>query len=370
MPVTVTHAKSNIIADFTGTVTVGNSSGGTVTVEATNLVRPVDWNSAHQVTFQLTGSEIASLFSGGNGISSSTNGSGVTIGNQVKQFFEPFPLLNTNSTMVAFPAGTWYVEPFRAQDGLSKGMIRVLMTYNSANFSHGVVGSAASTGQATKTALFMNRFAIYSRGTGTNSTKLESYWTGQNDISATHSITYSSTATNDVRVTRAITYGFIVSIDASGGSTSTTVGTSGSALVAASTMASTAPNSLITGGAVQDWFTGSVMHMVPFTTTLPSGEYWLAHMHSISSGGGTTGGGNYLAGTCFNSSPGRMCILDPTLTAFKQMGLSTAAFSSSVVVPFKGHFATTTSAAPAQMATSDLRATTGRLYWNYMNTSV
>jgi len=27
MPVTVTHAKSNIIVDYTGTVTVGNSSG-------------------------------------------------------------------------------------------------------------------------------------------------------------------------------------------------------------------------------------------------------------------------------------------------------------------------------------------------------
>lgn len=370
MPVTITHAKSNIIADFTGTVTVGNSSGGTNTVEATNLVRPVDWNSAHQVTLNLTGSEIASLFNFGTGLTSTTNAAGVTVGMGLEDYEEPRPLLNTNSTMVAYPAGTWYVEPLHAPFGLAAGRLNVLMTYNSANFSHGVVGSAASTGQATKTALFMNRFAIYSRGTGTNSTKLESYWTGKADLSATQSITYSSTATNDVRVTNAITYGFISQIDSTGGTTSGTKGTSGSALVAASTMASTVPNSLITGGSVQDWFSGSAMWMVPFNTTLAPGNYWIAHMHSISSGGGTTGGGNYLAGTCFNSSPGRMCLLDPVLTAFKMLGSTSAANSSSVVVPFKGHFATTTSVAPAQIATSDIRASTGRLYWNFFQSTV
>lgn len=370
MPITITHAKSNIIADWTGTVTIGNSSGGTATMQATDLVRPQDWNSAHAATFQVTGSEIASLFNFNRGLSSSTNASGVSVGLKAQEFFEPFSLLNTNSTLVAYPAGTWFVDPVVYPFAVTQGMLRFLQTYGSSMFLHGVVGSAASTGVATKSAIQMNRFALYTRGTGTNSTRIESAWTGQADISATQSITFSSTATNDVRVTNAITYGFISQIDSTGGTTSGTRGTSGSALVAASTMASTVPNTLITGGDPFAFITGSNMMMVPMSTTLPPGNYWLAHMHSISSTGSTTGGGNYLAGTAFNSTPGRMAILDPVLTAFKQLGAASTGNSSSVVIPFKGHFATTTTAAPAAMATSDIRASTGRLYFNMLQSSV
>jgi len=364
MPVTVTHAKSNIIADWTGTVTVGNSSGGTSTMQATDLVRPQDWNSAHAITFQVTGSEVASLFNFGTGLTSTTNAAGVTVGMNPATWFEPDFLLNTNSTMIAYPAGTWYVEPLNVLDGLARGRFAFPMTYNSSIFLQGVVGSAASTGQATKTATFYNRFAIYSQGTGANSTRIESYWTGDHNWSATQSITYSSTATNDVRVTNALTIGYIGSIDSLGGTTSATQTASGTLVVAASTMASTAPNSLIT--AAQNWITGSDLVYVPFNTTLAPGNYWLAHMHTISSGGGTTGGGNYLAGTMFNSAPGRMGILDPVLTAFRQVGYSvTTANSTTLGIPFKGHLATTTSAATSNMATGDMRATTGRLYFNF-----
>ncbi len=369
MNITITHAKSNILADFTGTVTVNNSSGGTATVLATDLVRPQDWNSGHAATIQLNASDFASLFVGTNGNTITTDANGITVGDDQVRFFEPFSLLNTNSTMVAFAAGTWYVEPFVLPRGIEGGRIALLMTYNSSNFSHGVVGSAASTGVATKSAIFMNRLAVYKRGTGANSSRLETVWTGKADLSATQSITYSSTATSAVFVTNAITYGFIADIDSSGGTTSTTVGTSGSASAGASTMASTVPSTLITGGAVQDWFTGSVQWRIPFDTTLAPGPYWIAHMHSISSTGSTTGGGNYLAGTAFNSAPGRMCLLDPVLTAFKRMGDTTVANSTTLAIPFKGHYATSSISAPAAIMTSDMRATTGRLYWNYMQTS-
>ena len=39
--------ESVTIGDFTGTVTVFGSTGGTETIAATNLVRPSDWNSGH-----------------------------------------------------------------------------------------------------------------------------------------------------------------------------------------------------------------------------------------------------------------------------------------------------------------------------------
>lgn len=368
MPVTVTHAKSNVIADWTGTVTVGNSSGGTVTMEATNLVRPQDWNSAHQITFSLTASEAASVFNFGTGLTSTTAAGGISVGMGGATYMEPDYLLNTNSTMVAFPAGTWYIEPLNIPDGLAQGRFAILMTYNSSIFLHGVVGSAASTGQATKTATFYNRFAIYSQGTGANSTRIESYWTGDHNWSATQSITFSSTATNDVRVTNALTIGYISQINSLGATTSTTQTASGSNLVAASTMASTNPNSLIT--AAQNWITGSNQVFVPFNTTLAPGNYYLAHMHTITSGGGTTGGGNYLAGTCFNSAPGYMCVLDPVLTAFRQVGYSvTTANSTTLAVPWKGHLATTTSAVSSNIASADMRASTGRLYYHFIQKS-
>src|SRR4051812_43312536 len=101
MPVTVTHAKSDVVADFTGTVTLNNSSGGTVTMLATDLVRPVDWNSAHQVSLSITGSEIASLFAFGTGLTSTTAAGGVTVGINPLTYYEPMILLNTGSTMVA-----------------------------------------------------------------------------------------------------------------------------------------------------------------------------------------------------------------------------------------------------------------------------
>jgi hypothetical protein len=63
----VSHLKSNIIGDFTGTVTVFNSAGATQTANATDLVRPTDWNSAHAQLLTLSGNTAGSSnFSGTN----------------------------------------------------------------------------------------------------------------------------------------------------------------------------------------------------------------------------------------------------------------------------------------------------------------
>lgn len=365
MPMTITHAKSNTIANFTGTVTVGNSSGGTQTVAATDLVRPGDWNSAHQTTLSLTGSEVASLFNFGRGLTSSSDGSGLSVGIRNVPVFEPWPLLNTNSTMVAFPAGTWYFDPVCIPFGLNSGHLRFLYTYNSANFSHGV-NLTTTSGYASKSARFRNVFALYNQGTGANSTRLESIWSGACEISATQILTVTNNAGTAITYTASITYGFISQIDISGNTTSGTTGTSGTGSVGATSANSTTVNSLLTGVGLADYISGSLMGIVPFATSIPAGLYWIAHMHTIDSlSSSTSGGANYLAGTCFNSSPGLMCILDPVLTAFKRLGSSSAGSSITGVVPFKGQYATTSSAPFAFANTSDMRASTGRLYWQH-----
>jgi hypothetical protein len=63
----VSHVKSDTIADFTGTFTGFNSQGSTTTIAATDVVRPSDWNSAHNQFYTLTGNTT------GNSTASGTN---------------------------------------------------------------------------------------------------------------------------------------------------------------------------------------------------------------------------------------------------------------------------------------------------------
>ena len=63
----ISHIKSNTIGDFTGTVTVFNSVGSTATANATDLVRPTDWNSVHNFFQTISGNtQGSSTFSGTN----------------------------------------------------------------------------------------------------------------------------------------------------------------------------------------------------------------------------------------------------------------------------------------------------------------
>jgi hypothetical protein len=75
------HVKNNTIGDMTGTVTVFNSQGSTTTANATDLVRPGDWNSAHSQVITLAGNTAGAstasgtniVFQGGNNVTASVN---------------------------------------------------------------------------------------------------------------------------------------------------------------------------------------------------------------------------------------------------------------------------------------------------------
>lgn len=64
MPATIKHVFSNAIADGTNT----------------NIVRPVDWNSVHALTLNISGTDISQAFSNENGVSFGTNPSGYVTG--------------------------------------------------------------------------------------------------------------------------------------------------------------------------------------------------------------------------------------------------------------------------------------------------
>lgn len=83
----VTHVKSVTIGDFTGTVTVYGSTGGTETIAATNLVRPSDWNSGHAQLYTLSGNTAGNstvsgtnvVWQGGNNVTLSGTGSTIIV---------------------------------------------------------------------------------------------------------------------------------------------------------------------------------------------------------------------------------------------------------------------------------------------------
>lgn len=334
MPITVTHAKSNTIADWSGTVTVGDSTGGTSTAAASDLVRPSDWNSAHVIQEQTVG------------------------------YFEPFIPANTNSSLSAPGIGTWYIHPFALPQAIGSGQLAILNA-DAAGFLNGAVYSAASSGSITRNQTLYQRLAIYQLGTGASTTRLESRWSAECDIFASWRRTVNSTvSTSRVGVTNALTLSFPAQFDASGGRTYSSTSQSGATSTAASTFASTAANGLITGALA--YVTGSKMLLFPFATSLSAGQYWMAHMYSSTSG---STGTNYSAGTMF-STQSYVHALQFMDQAYKQLGLSVSN-SSSDVEQFHGSLATTTSLPTAVVATSDMRnlVTNHRLYWNYAQSS-
>ena len=334
MAITVSHVKSNTIADWSGTVTVGNSTGGSTTMAASDMVRPSDWNSSHAIVEQTVG------------------------------YFEPFIPANTNSSLSAPGIGTWYFHPFQLPLAVGSGQI-ALLNADAAGFLNGAVYSAASSGSITRNQTLNHHLALYQLGTGASTTRLESKWSAECNIYASWRRTVNSTvSTSRVGITNAITLSFPAQFDASGGRTYSSTSQSGATSTAASTAASTLANNLITGAIA--YVSGSKMLMFPFATSLSAGQYWMAHM--VSSTSGSTGT-NYSAGTMF-STQSFIHALQFVDQAYKQIGLSVSN-SSSDVEQFHGSLATTTSLPTAVVATSDMRnlVTNHRLYWNYAQSS-
>ena len=362
MPATISHIKSNTIADWTGAVTVGNSTGGTGTVNASDLVRPSDWNSSHAASIQLTGAEIASLFSFGNGLSSVSGAGGVSVGLDAEHFYEPFPLHNTNSTLSAPGIGTWYLDgPYNIYDGLGSGQFNFLVTHAS-GFLNGAVYSAAQTGSVTKVMTVSHHLALYQVGLSASTSRLERVWSGSVGLYATENFAVSSTASNAVYVSHSLTISCPSQYDGSGGMTygQTTTGLSTS--VGATTMASTSADSYVSAAA--RYVTGALALAVPFASTLAPGVYWLGHMYSSTSS--TTGTG-YGGGTMF-STQSVLGLLENNLAAYRRIGFSTSN-ASTAFNPFHGYLATVTSTATSIINTVDIRQTTGRLYWNFAQSS-
>ncbi len=334
MPLTVTHAKSNTIADWSGTATVGNSTGGTSTVAASDLVRPSDWNSAHVIVEQKVG------------------------------YFEPFIPANTNSSLSAPGIGTWYIDPAPIPFALNSGQINMLGA-DAAGFKNGVVYSSSS-GSMSGVQTLNNQIALYQLGTSNSTTLLSRIWSSDCSYLATISKSISGGAVS-VTVSNYLSLSFPAQFDASGGVTYSSTAQSGTSSIGATTMASTGADNLITGAVA--YLSGSRMNIHAFATSLPAGLYWLGQMFTSTSST-ATGGVNYGAGTAF-STQSRLFMLEFVGQAYKQMGKSVSN-SSTAFEQFHGSVATVSSLPFLTLGTSDMRnlATNARVYWNFAQSTI
>lgn len=188
----VSHVKSDTIADFTGTITGFNSQGSTTLISATDLVRPVDWNSAHNQFYTLTGNTTGNstasgtnvLFAGSGGIS--IGGSTGTVVWSVRDqltvsfFPEPYPQPLATSSMVSGTTGAssttfnYYLAP--------------MVVYHDIHYNNALIYASGGTAAGTGSWSGAHIFGLYTLNGGTAFSLLTSWIfnaaLSQNSVSA------------------------------------------------------------------------------------------------------------------------------------------------------------------------------------------
>lgn len=180
----IVHAFSNTVADATGTITVWNGAT-TASVAAAGVVRPTDWNSAHNVVYAMGGNTTnASTVSGSDVIIAGMGGVSVG-GSNGSLIFSAAPqitisdmemyLLGNNTSFSSYGQNTLYFQGFRPLENVSMTAIEMSVSLSSvsSSISHSV-GETLSYGW-------------YSKGTGTNNSRYESMATSSFVMQASYS---------------------------------------------------------------------------------------------------------------------------------------------------------------------------------------
>jgi hypothetical protein len=309
----VLHDKTLTMADFTGTITGFNSQGSTVTIAATDLVRPSDWNSNHEQLYTLSGNtNNASTASGTNVVLQGVGGvtligSTGTIGisaippvtfTQTAFMGQVMGATRNNSS---FGQNSLYVWPVVLPNYVSGGAVRFPVTVTHSS-------SAAASVQKGYTI----RFGIYTTHS-TNATVLTQMYSTSYTIAASHSsnASWMNSYISDIQ-------------------NSTSYGTQSSSSA---------------GLNISSQIHGAREIVMPLSTLLSPGHYWFALLNSTSSVGA---GGNLLSmqnSFMEGASANRMGIAANNQSAgfYKNIG--------------QGTYSVTTGALPSAISyTSDIRA--------------
>lgn len=274
----VSHVKSNIVADMTGTVTVYNSQGSSITRAATDLVRPVDWNSVHNQYYTLSGNTTnASTASGTNVVFQASN-PGLTFSGATDTIvflmdpyissYENMPFGGTSAFQNTLNgASISHAVQFFLPKAGSFSFLRlpVLMTTNSTT-----IATTASSISASMELRSTWNAVVYSLGTGASSKSLVSVASGSNGWTFQNSISVAANGTQ-YSVTQAY------SANAQGDGTTRTTQYS----------ISNTNYSFTTNQIATEWSTARYLD-IAFNNSLTPGPYWLVFGYSTSSATNST----------------------------------------------------------------------------------
>lgn len=276
---------------------------------ATSVVRPSDWNSAHnQVlniggntagTSQISGSDI--VWAGGNNVTLSANGSTVSIhgaaggGGRTLVEYEPVMFISTYASTL--PQNTLYVNTLILPNDVAANYMVMPIIFTAGWTSSTPVTNSTATTSSSGSASAQQTFNMFLFTDGTGGmesnvyTALQKQLTGSTNIAWTQSNSNTTTGSNTMGSSVAFTYGYpaVTSGTLTSVSTNSTVTTWGTT-TASSTNSSTSTGSVWPGGTNNAVWTGSRMLYMPVGSTLSAGEYWVGIQRSSATVGAAVAG--------------------------------------------------------------------------------
>lgn len=303
------HVKSNTVADMTGTITGYDSAGSTTTMAATDLVRPSDWNSVHNVIQNLSGNTLGTsqvsgtdiVWAGGNNITLSASAGGVTVhgSSNIASTHEPAVYVGGAVTAVNAINSNLYARSFSVEDAMAVNAMRFAVSGSQASSTMSVIcsvsgGSASSWTNSLGVAVSAN----LSYPSPTNSTALVVHpvcvLTGSPGLSI-YNYNSLSWSTNGSSVTGSYSSNcvasYLAAYDGSGGITYSSHSASGSASFSRTSTNAATFSTSFTNSFMSAVISGLRAHVLPYSpATLTAGVYY-PHVGYSQQYGNTSGNG-------------------------------------------------------------------------------
>ncbi len=236
---------------------------------------------------------------GGNSITlsqiTSNNGSHTIVVSGAKDgyngWLEPYPLNTATQTLLP-TAGSWYLAPFTAYGSVSGGRVNFLAcNTGTANLFQDIGETAYKsniTGTVSQRFTFSGAMAIFSQGTGANSTQLESVWSNSHSWAWSKIVNVSTNAASNIAVSLAHSISYQSEIGSDGAYTNVQYANAGSSTIANSSGNSTLVSTVFSSG--RNLISGSLVQPFGFSTTLTAGVYWMGYAWSTTRASASTGG--------------------------------------------------------------------------------
>lgn len=358
----------------------GTNASGTIASNGISVSVAPPGAAAENNNMQLAGNTAGNTtasgstiqFIGGNNITlSGTNGSQIRIdagggGGNLDAFFEPYPYMNPISTTYAPGLGTWHFQALKAPVGLASGRMNALFSMGSTSnllaASNGTSWASGSTGGISYSFRLDRTAALYSCGTGTNSTRLESFWSNTITNGVSQSVGVSLTNASQLTVARSVSFQYVQSVETNGLYTTAGLGATHNASFANSSTATSAATSAISS--IMNMMSGAMLVPFGFNTTISQGDYWLGIAYSTAS----TTAGTSVNGASIWPQVNQVGLYGAASMSHRQFGATVSNTSSQFMPGHAAIYSIATASAPANIPFRDLRSVASHVipYVNFM----